>query len=196
VSRARSLILKCFVFSLLIGQTARADPSTDPAHRVALDAHIGFATPYGLAGLALDITPIKQASISLGYGAGLAGPQVAAMARARLADLGRSTDAGIGFGVSYGDFKTGLDLPHSRQYEFKDAIWLNWEAVFIEDRSRVTRMRLYLGVAVRVHHGACLLRDFGGGLSEGSCVEDHEYVSRMPVLPFIALSVGLGLPSR
>src|SRR5713226_9316342 len=53
------------------------------ARPLALEGHMGFGTPLGFAGAALDYSPSRWLGGGVGVGAGASGPQAAAMARFR-----------------------------------------------------------------------------------------------------------------
>ena len=171
----------------------RSPPEVWRSHRLAVDGHVGLATPHGFIGVALDSTPVAPLSISVGLGRGLAGVQRALSTRVRLVPTGAHSALGLGLGVSAGPFHSGLGLAHSSRYEYETAVWLNPD-LFVERRRGPWRLRLYAGIARRVHDGACTYRDIGGSYAApcGSAPADSP-ISRMPWLPFVGFSTGVGM---
>jgi len=194
-----ALVGACGLVVALWGPAARAagDPAIPPevwrSHRLAVDGHVGLATPHGFIGVALDSTPVAPLSISVGLGRGLAGVQRALSTRVRLVPTGAHSALGLGLGVSAGPFHSGLGLAHSSRYEYETAVWLNPD-LFVERRRGPWRLRLYAGIARRVHDGACTYRDIGGSYAApcGSAPADSP-ISRMPWLPFVGFSTGVGM---
>jgi hypothetical protein len=91
---------------------------------------MGFGTPLGLAGAAIDYSPSRWFGGGVGVGAGAAGPQAAAMARFRI-PLGEGLGLGLGGGFSGGNyqwteggaFAVFIDNPASKTW--KPAYWVN-----------------------------------------------------------------------
>jgi len=74
---------------------------------LGLEVHRGAGTALGLAGFALDMTPMPWFSITAGVGTSARGPQAAAMYRVRI-DLAPAT-IGVGAGLSAGNFQSNDD---------------------------------------------------------------------------------------
>jgi hypothetical protein len=133
---------------------ARGDPSPAWNDVLAVEGHLGVATPVGFGGLALDLTPHPKVSFNAGLGRGLYALQLAAMARVRPIFIAPGIAPGIGAGVSGGDTGTTPGYMDPRELRFQQAIWANVE-VFLEFRWGAFHMRPFLGIAQRVHHASC-----------------------------------------
>lgn len=76
--------------------------------RVVVNLHLGLDTPYGMGGIALDVSPAEALALEAGAGLGGAGPQVAVMPRARLVLGSARRDAlSFGFGGAVGPHESG-----------------------------------------------------------------------------------------
>jgi hypothetical protein len=133
---------------------ARAEPSPAWNDVLAVEGHLGVATPVGFGGLALDLTPHPKISFNAGVGRGLYALQLAGMARVRPIFIAPGIAPGIGAGVSGGDTGTTPGYMDPRELRFQQAIWANVEA-FLEFRWGAFHLRPFLGIAQRVHDASC-----------------------------------------
>lgn len=77
-------------------------PDGAALHPVALYAHIGIATPYGGAGLSLDVVPVPWLGLEAGVGTNFDDPEFAFMPRLRFAPgKNKTMHLTLGAGVSY-----------------------------------------------------------------------------------------------
>jgi hypothetical protein len=129
---------------------------------IMVEGHLGFGTPVGILGIALDYSPWSLLGLNLGIGLGLSGPEYAFTSRVRLLRLGRRTHVAIylGAGVSANAYDQPsaigaipLDGGQSESanekahFHWDMAYWANLEAgVEIRLRSRIS-LRPYLGIS-------------------------------------------------
>jgi hypothetical protein len=130
-----------------------AKSTKDGWYRLAVMGQLGFGTPYGDLGVALDWAPVSWWVLSAGGGANTHGAQWALMTRFRAPHAG----AGLGLGVSGGPFGTcgtfcvggGDD-----RYHWSHAWWLNVEAGLESDARESYRIRGYIGMGVLLNTAA------------------------------------------
>ena len=119
---------------------------------VALEGHFGVGIPLGLPGVALDVTPVRWVSLSLGVGHRTEGTQFAAMTRARLSPT--PVTGGFGAGISGGryiwsnyDFFSHSENEIEVRRVWKTALWGNVD-FHLEGRSGGGfQWRVYVGYA-------------------------------------------------
>ena len=136
-----------------------AAPTTDvwSERPLALEAHAGLGTPYGLGGLALDYTPIRWLSLNAGAGAGMDGLQTALMLRARY-PFGRLAPTVSG-GISYGDFKEYGGFFHDVQHTVDGAMWAKVDLGLESRWSGGVRVRAYGGLGQTLTAADCRAED-------------------------------------
>ena len=88
--------------------TATAPPSPWATQPLVLEAQFGLGTPLGLAGIAMDYSPVPILGLNLGVGLGLGGVQYAFASRLRVVRAGRRKQVALYLsgGVSGGAFNT------------------------------------------------------------------------------------------
>ena len=142
----------------------QSDPHPWRARPFALDAVLGIATPFGLAGISAEVAPIEYVSIGGGVGSNLFGMQLAAMARVRVSPEKRSSFfLGAGYsqghhyqshGVQDGVFSlfTGplSSMSHNsyRDLEWSTARWVNIEVGGERREPRGFDIRGFVGCAI------------------------------------------------
>ena len=185
---------------LAVAAQQQSPPPTDPhpwrSRPFALDAVLGIATPWGLAGASAEYAPIEQLSLAAGAGTNLSGWQIAAMARARFTAPQR-TSFYVGAGYSQGrHFQsdanhdgvfsvltgplTAIGHDTRRSREWKTARWFNLELGFDRREQRGFDMRLFAG-------SAFLLNPDAGVADEPSGSED-----RSPAIPLRGFMIYAG----
>lgn len=161
---------------------------------LAIEGHLGVATPLGLAGLALDLTPHPSVSVSAGVGRGLFAMQLAAMARVRPFFVTPGIAPGIGAGVSRGGTGT-WELMDSRQLRIEQATWLNGE-LFVEFRRGRVHLRPFFGIARRLGLSGCAYVDVSQDTSQPcSAVEPKQLAiaDHWQTIYYTGVAVGFGL---
>ena len=173
ISRIAGAVVALTLTALTPNTSWAARPESNPAvigppnrwqEPVALEGHLGTGTPLGLAGVALDVTPVPWLSLNAGVGAGGSGAQFAGMARLRLAPA--PVTGGIGAGVSagryawdnqckvyYGPCSAMLRMPDIYRV-WNPAIWGNAE-FFLEGRTAGRfQWRVYIGLGRILNAGS------------------------------------------
>jgi hypothetical protein len=126
------------------------------ARPIAVEGHMGFGTPLGFAGAAIDLSPSRWFGGGVGIGAGAAGPQAAAMARFRI-PLAEGLAFGLGGGLSGGNyewkeggvFSVFVDNPSSKTW--KPAYWANADLAIEGRLESGFTIRGYLGRAAVIN---------------------------------------------
>jgi hypothetical protein len=175
-----------------------AEPHPWRARPFALDAELGIATPFGLAGVSAEVAPIEYVSLGGGVGGNLLGVQYVGMARLRFTperrasfyfgsgytqgphEQGQGTQDGV-FGVFTGPLSS---MGHSspRGHTWKTARWINAE-LGVEQRGKQ-------GIDMRGFLGSCFL------LNPEDGVVGPDYGNQEPTLSvrtfMIYAGVGIG----
>jgi hypothetical protein len=129
----------------------------------AVDAVLGIATPWGLAGVSAEYAPIEHLSLSGGVGTNLIGWQFAGMARARFTPE-RQSSFYLGAGYSQGKHEqyagnrdgafslltgplTSMGHNPERGHSWQTARWLNTELGVERREPRGLDVRGFLGSA-------------------------------------------------
>ena len=147
------------------GVAADAPPDVWHSQHMTLEAHVGAATPYGMAALALDFSPFSWISLNIGGGAGMDGAQVGGMVRLRI-PMGAFAPT-LSAGTSYGSFKEyGGFFDHVRR-SVDWAMWINGDLGLEYRWSNGARLRAYGGMAQTQRAVDCRVED--GGYGSGSC---------------------------
>ncbi len=128
---------------------------------LAIEAHAGVGTPYGLGGLAVDYTPIRWLSLNAGAGAGMDGLQSALMLRTRY-PFGRFAPTLSG-GISYGDFKEYGGFFHDVRQTVDGAVWTKVDLGLEYLCSGGIRVRAYGGMGTTLAAAECRGADDTGG---------------------------------
>lgn len=179
----------------------QSDPHPWRARPFALDAVLGIATPFGLAGISAEFAPIESVSIGGGFGSNLVGVQLAAMARLRVSPE-KSTSFFFGAGYSQGRHYQGhgvqdgvfslLAAPLSsmghrsyRDLEWRTARWVNIEVGGERREARGLDIRGFVGCAV-------LLNSEDGVLSPKQGAYDEEIKARGAMI-YIGTAMGYSL---
>jgi hypothetical protein len=140
-------------------QAQTADPALPPAlsawsaKPVALFGTFGLATPNGLYGVSLDVSPVRWLSLELGAGLNHAeDAQVSFMPRFRLGN--RSNDAfTLGAGISHGKHSQLIcfnGLLSEDDCDFGPTTWVNADIGFEVRSNGGTALRLFLGIGTAV----------------------------------------------
>jgi hypothetical protein len=147
--------------------TATAPPSPWATQPLVLEAQFGLGTPLGLAGIAMDYSPVPILGLNLGVGLGLGGVQYAFASRLRVVRAGRRKQVALYLsgGVSGGAFNTeyetlvpvdgsqGGESPVAH-YHWDAAYWTNLEAgVEIRVRQHLS-LRPFAGAAFLLNPSA------------------------------------------
>jgi hypothetical protein len=170
----RSLTLA--VLALLLTQTSSAYGQTTglsadygtsvwASRPLAIEAHLGAGSPYGMAGLALDISPLSWLSLNIGGGAGLDGAQVAGMARFRL-PLGPLAPT-LSLGTSFGSFKEYGGFFETVRKSVDGAMWINGDLGLEYRWSTGVRLRAFGGMGQTTRAIDCRVED--GGYASSQC---------------------------
>jgi hypothetical protein len=126
---------------------AEADPlgGGASANPVALEGHLGIATPLGFGGVSLSGNFSDQFAGDVGIGLGLAGPQVAANGRFRLsAPDGLAPYVAVGLsGGAYTWNEFVFDSPASKHADL--AFWANGQIGIEHQRAGGFTLRVYGG---------------------------------------------------
>lgn len=159
--RALSLASALVVLGVLVPSSVRAVDTTGAAsawstRRLAVDGHLGVGTPYGVAGLSLDVSPIQYWTIGVGGGVSFHGPQLALSTRGRypFGDTGVKNNAfALGGGVSRGPYESCggdsrfpwgcFDVLSVRDWDA--AYWLQFEGSYEHRWAGGAQFRLYGG---------------------------------------------------
>lgn len=176
--------------------TATAPPNPWAAQPLVGELQFGVGTPLGLAGVAVDYSPLPILGLDLGIGLGLGGVQYAFATRLRPIRAGRRTHVGVYLsgGVSMGAFNTeyaGPDVavdgsqgdsenpvPH---YHWDAAYWMNLEAG--------VEIRLATRLSLRPFAGAAfLLNPSAGTAVSGQRGEMPAQVDRW--WPYLGFAIG------
>lgn len=165
-----TLLTLSFLFATpVVAQTTNLSiPPTDEVwttQYVTVEAHLGAVTPYGMAGLALDFSPLPWVSLNVGGGAGLDGAQVGGMVRLRF-PMGSFAPT-ISAGTSFGSFKEYGGLFHHVRRSVDWAMWINGDLGLEYRWSNGARLRAYGGMAQTQRAVDCRVED--GGYGSGAC---------------------------
>jgi hypothetical protein len=163
---------------------------------IVVEGQFGLGAPLGLAGLALEYSPVPFLGIDLGVGLGRGGVQYAFATRLRLLRAGHRNHVApyLGAGVSAGGFNTDYPGPNIsvdgsqtfhedtvEHYHFDMALWMNLEAG--------ADLRLGPHVTLRPFAGAAFLLNPGAGTAvTGQLGEVPTPPDRW--LPYLGLAVG------
>lgn len=142
----------------------QSDPHPWRARPFALDAVLGIATPFGLAGIAADFAPSEYVSLSGGVGSNLFGMQLATMARVRFSPEKRNSFfLGAGYSQGHHHQSHGLQdgvfslftgpfssMSHNsyRDLEWSTARWVNIEVGAERRESGGLDIRGFIGCAI------------------------------------------------
>jgi hypothetical protein len=158
-------------------------PESDPWTRVlAVDAHVGLGTPYGLAGLSVEVSPVRFFAIEAGGGHSGYGPQIAGMARLRI-PFGADALA-LGGGVSGGDYSaadTFLEPMWSK--DWSPAYWVNLELAYSHRWRNGFELRPYVGVTSLLNPGDAVCVP-NNNIGDGKCGNPATR------LPYAGLAIG------
>ncbi len=160
--RARMRAAFAFAVALTLAATpARTDDAWNDerrdAHRegdgdfsvwrrqLAIAGHVGFGTPYGLAGVAVEATPIPWWTIGGGVGTSFSGPQLAVSSRVRYL-FGHSALA-AGMAASRGPYDTNDGWGGTWRKHWDHAAWLAFEGSIEHRWSTGMEVRFYLGAS-------------------------------------------------
>ncbi len=156
-----------FICAACCASASAATPDDDAwqSHPVALEAHLGIATPVGAIGMMLDVAPVSWLSLSCGFGVSTGGVQTACMGRPRLVirrSMGVHVGAGASMGAheqndlgSYGVFGVPLAFlfgggespPDYTTYTWERTYWTNFEGGFEKRWDDGFALRGYIGLA-------------------------------------------------
>jgi hypothetical protein len=177
-------------------EAATKAPDPWATKSMVAEGQFGIGAPLGLAGVAIDYSPVPLLGFNLGLGLGLSGAQVAFATRVRLFRAGHRNHVApyLGAGLSAGAFDTnppGPDVPldgsqgfretPSAHYHFDAALWTNLEAG--------ADLRLGPHVSLRPFVGAAFLLNPSAGTAViGQRGEVPEPPGRW--LPYFGLAIG------
>src|SRR5580698_7812689 len=128
---------------------------------LGLELHLGFGTPLGFAGVAVDYALAPAVSVEAGLGLGAAGPQGAVSARLRVPTFSTRSAPYLGVGLSAGPFNTPESLPvdggdggGNPTFHWNMAYWANFEAGGETRMPSNVTLRAYAGMGWMLNSGA------------------------------------------
>ena len=178
-------------------------PYYDPSPQVARTDHslffyatpqLGFGAPLGLLGIEAGFGA-SWFRAGIGAGIGLRGPEVAAMARAMIVEVGPAT-VGLGAGVSRGpgvhDLNVGWSEPDERFVEFADGtVWGNGEVTVEWPVHRYAFMRASGGVSYAID-ARCEVEVSDDDV-EPCSADEHSMLGRW--MPYVSVGAGFRFPA-
>jgi hypothetical protein len=156
------------------------------SRKLAIDAHAGLGTRYGLGGVSVEWAPVKAFAIAAGGGGSWAGPQFALLPKVR-ALLGRTAFA-LEVGPSWGTYQASSDFIDPAWVGTYTAAWLNAD-VGVEHRWPCGfEFRVYLGAAMvlAANRVNCWQLDPFSGPS--ACASAASQTGR--TLPYVGVALG------
>jgi hypothetical protein len=175
---------------------AHADPPVTPApgvwddHHIGVNLALGWGTPLGAAGVAVDWTPIRWVSIEGGLGAsrnwnlycwsGGSG-QAGVMARGRLAYEGWGVSAGLGASTGGYHEQPSCPFENGNAWDWSAALWINAELAIEHRWSSGVGLRLIAGESRLLNPSSGVCTPYDGACS------DMPLVSRTST-PYFGLS--------
>lgn len=166
-----------------VSRDRRSSDAADPAYwtqrPLALELHLGAATPTGRAGVRVDLGLSRFVALNAGIGSGYAGVQYAALLRFRwpLREPFGAHALGLEAGWSAGPFAPLGCENDLRCQSWEFAHWANAAAVY-EYRSL----------------GGFVFRAYTGGgfvLNENDCLSEEECVGL--ALPYVGIALGYAI---
>jgi hypothetical protein len=193
----RCLFIRSLIGGLLVctrDKVAWADDDSSPgaswARRpLAIDAQLGAGTPYGVAGLSLEVSPLRYVTLASGAGWGANGLQIALSTRGRY-PFNATTAVAFGLGGSTGAYKESYPSIGDKEWvkTWDRAYWLSSEIALEYQRMGGARIRIYLGIEKLLNSGSSACSSNDNMIAQ--CVSS----SNGELLPYLGIALGRALP--
>ncbi len=163
---------------------------------IVVEAQFGAGTPIGIAGLAIDYSPVPILGLNVGVGLGLGGVEYAFGSRLRVVRAGRRTHVAVylGGGVSGGAYNTEYAGPNiavdGSQGDFESPVpHYHWDAAFWTNLEAGVEIRFKSNFSLRPFAGAAYLLNPNAGVA---VIGQHGDAPAPPErwLPYLGLAIG------
>ena len=180
-------------------EEATRPPDPWATRPIVAEAQFGIGTPLGLAGLAIDYSPVPILGLDLGVGLGLGGVEYAFASRLRVLRAGRRTHVVVylGGGLSGGAYNTEYAGPEvavdGSQGNFENPVpHYHWDAAFWTNLEAGVEIRFKSNVSLRPFAGAAFLLNPNAGMAvTGQRGDAPTPPERW--LPYLGLAIGYAI---